>query len=819
MLLVAVDDPVAYRGLLRLLADIVNGNVNDEARQLLLAARLIPLSKREDPNGVRPIAVGEVLVRVAGKLAFDLVRNEVYALFESVQLGCGATGGAQTAATLIQLAARSDWPLLIILRDITNAFNEVSRVIIMERLYEQPQLWRIFRMSLWLLGAATPLFVVENGAVLFAIVSVTGVRQGCTLGPFLFAIAIHRELTEALAATRAAFSGQMDHVLVFAVLDNISVVGSARAVAFLGSQLTDLIRRRGDLRFKPREEKMIFMADGALPREATEFQQEHARIFRTAPGDGLHVIRRDSPPLRVLGSIVGGANDALAANAALALFNSDHDQLLGCLSNDALSHQEALLLLRLVVSGFATHMLRTMTPSTTARVAERVDDAVRAALETRFGVSPANGFAYDQCLLPISSGGLGLPHASATAPIAFIAGMAQAAPVALTCPPLLESGHFDEALAAAFDSEPMLLAAAAVGPSRAPRLPPAHDLASVCNYFRDPVAPRSQRRGQREAGVRKPAAQELQRDLSRASVAGFLQDALNPNHADPAARVAARRHFARLDACQGPCGSAVLTCCPTSQIFNTLADTTMRIHVRLRLGLIPIDNLPPSCCCPADVLLADAPSHLVSCPALMHRSGASTVRHTLVGQAMAAFLREAGISAAPEVRHLHPGTQERPDLLIHDAAGRRILTDHTVIDSISAGRMLADHPVTSERAIEIAEASKRNRYRRMVQQVGGAIFMPIVLCTLGRASRATIDLLYLRSVSADQVSLDNFGGPSKLIAAFVTAVACAIAKGNAHIATNTSALLRSHAEQHGILAILQPPPPGPAADLLDDVLG
>ena len=108
----------------------------------------------------------------------------------------------------------------------------------------------------------------------------------------------------------------------------------------------------------------------------------------------------------------------------------------------------------------------------------------------------------------------------------------------------------------------------------------------------------------------------------------------------------------------------------------------------------------------------------------------------------------------------------------------------------------------------------------MVRQVGGAIFMPLVLCTLGRASRATIDLLSLRSVSADQASLDRFdGGPSKLITEFITAVACAIAKGNAHIATNTAAILRNHAELHGNLAVLEPPPPGPEADLLDDPLG
>ena len=96
---------------------------------------------------MRPIAVGEVLVRVAGKLAFDLICNEAMDLFGSVQLGCGAPGGAQVAASIVTFTSRSDGPLLTILRDLSNAFNEVARRIILEWLFNQQPLQRVFRLA------------------------------------------------------------------------------------------------------------------------------------------------------------------------------------------------------------------------------------------------------------------------------------------------------------------------------------------------------------------------------------------------------------------------------------------------------------------------------------------------------------------------------------------------------------------------------------------------------------------------------------------------------------------------------------------------
>ena len=130
--------------------------------------------------------------------------------------------------------------------------------------------------------------------------------------------------------------------------------------------------------------------------------------------------------------------------------------------------------MRMVVSGFATHMMRVMPPNLTARVAACVDNAVRDMLQSRLGVRPADGLAFRQCLLPISEGGIGLPHASAVAPLAFVAGAAQAplafvagaaqaAPLIAACgtqriPRPLASGWFDHALATSYSSLSMLAA-------------------------------------------------------------------------------------------------------------------------------------------------------------------------------------------------------------------------------------------------------------------------------------------------------------------------------------------------------------------------
>ena len=56
-----VESDICRAGIVALLKDIINGNIPDEARQYLVASRLVGLNK---PGGdVRPIAIGELFYR------------------------------------------------------------------------------------------------------------------------------------------------------------------------------------------------------------------------------------------------------------------------------------------------------------------------------------------------------------------------------------------------------------------------------------------------------------------------------------------------------------------------------------------------------------------------------------------------------------------------------------------------------------------------------------------------------------------------------------------------------------------------------------
>ena len=58
-----IDDDKLGDLLVKLISDIAFGWFDDHSRALLLRSRLIPVKKRS--GGVRPVVVGESLVRVA----------------------------------------------------------------------------------------------------------------------------------------------------------------------------------------------------------------------------------------------------------------------------------------------------------------------------------------------------------------------------------------------------------------------------------------------------------------------------------------------------------------------------------------------------------------------------------------------------------------------------------------------------------------------------------------------------------------------------------------------------------------------------------
>src|SRR4029078_1476952 len=85
-----VDDDVCVTGLASIVTDIINGRPSSASRSYLLPSTSIALSKPN--NGIRPLAIGESLYRLAGRYAVNhlLPRN----IFSTIQLGVNVAGGS-----------------------------------------------------------------------------------------------------------------------------------------------------------------------------------------------------------------------------------------------------------------------------------------------------------------------------------------------------------------------------------------------------------------------------------------------------------------------------------------------------------------------------------------------------------------------------------------------------------------------------------------------------------------------------------------------------------------------------------------------------
>ena len=164
-------------------------------RAFLFGARLVALLKKD--GGLRPIACGEILRRVAGRaLCMRWRRPLAELLLRAHQVGVAVDAGGETAARLARTVSarwlaehRSDSCVLKI--DFTNAFNEHNRQHMLS------EVAAAFPDALWYAVAAyaSPTRLVFGD---YFLSSSSGVQQGDPLGPALFSIHLAAVWREAL---------------------------------------------------------------------------------------------------------------------------------------------------------------------------------------------------------------------------------------------------------------------------------------------------------------------------------------------------------------------------------------------------------------------------------------------------------------------------------------------------------------------------------------------------------------------------------------------------------------------------------------------
>jgi hypothetical protein len=156
---------------------ILNNSLPPESRAIITECNLIPLIK--DEKSLRPIAIGDLLLKMASLHAFTLVPQAV--VFQSLQpeqYGVGVVGGAEHIIHLLR-GTRGTHHVLSV--DCRNAFNSVKKQTILDALLESPTFHPLVDIFLFEYGSHSPLFCADA-----MIPSRTGVRQGSVLGPLFF---------------------------------------------------------------------------------------------------------------------------------------------------------------------------------------------------------------------------------------------------------------------------------------------------------------------------------------------------------------------------------------------------------------------------------------------------------------------------------------------------------------------------------------------------------------------------------------------------------------------------------------------------------
>ena len=175
---------------------IAGGLIPEEVRPLICGARLVGLVKK-DGRSLRPVASGDVLRRLAGRLLSKSVAPYARNFFLArKQVGVAVEGGADAAIIACRDVARTLPAGHVIFKvDQRNAFNAGSRAAILDLVARDfPTLYPYARMAY---GGHTWLYFGSH-----RIISQAGVQQGCPLGPLFFSLLMAE--ARGLAIQRAA---------------------------------------------------------------------------------------------------------------------------------------------------------------------------------------------------------------------------------------------------------------------------------------------------------------------------------------------------------------------------------------------------------------------------------------------------------------------------------------------------------------------------------------------------------------------------------------------------------------------------------------
>ena len=342
---------------LRLLTDMIRQGTAP-GRALLCASRLIALEK--PTGGIRPIAIGDLLYRVAMKaILTSHFRPE---MLLPCQLGVKSVGGVEPAIFLLEEAitgANKQNYKRIASLDLTNAFNSIGRTAISAAVARYAP--TLYRATKWAYNHPS-LLVTHTGDTL---ASAQGVRQGDPIAPLLFSLAI-RPTIENLQL-------QLPSSTIVAYLDDIYILNTST---------------------RP-----------LLATVSRELKGSPVSLNLAKSQDYLLADLRTTG-LKALGTLIG------PLKLRKAFLKSKADMLEDTLGRImALPKQHALLLIRGSAHLLLRHLLRQLDPTGLAELWNEIDASLKASIDILaardFG--PTSAYCTGLISVPVKDGGLGIP--------------------------------------------------------------------------------------------------------------------------------------------------------------------------------------------------------------------------------------------------------------------------------------------------------------------------------------------------------------------------------------------------------------------------
>ena len=724
-----MDDPDCVQGICALVADMLNGQLPDQARTYLTCSILIPVSK--PGGGVRPIAVSEVFYRLASLYALDLVRDVLPNIFEPIQLGVGSVGGSERAIHLLQAGLATMGPETVILKcDFKNAFNERKREQILSTLFDENSLRPLWRLSHWSYKAPSELLVLDNGGISASIRSEQGVKQGDGLGSLLFSLSVQSLYRRATRNVR--------NVRCVAVADDLNLIGPVGEVLRVFDDLSSDIRDTG-LRLRASKCGLLWPHRTHLPAEFSKAAENRSiPIFHES--------------MVTLGAPVGFDQDGM--NTWLRGQVESHSRFFKLLLRPDFPVQVAFLLLRLCMVPSMGYLARVVPPRVLATHATTFDDMVTCTASEKLGLSPSiDNAAFIPLSLPIRLGGFGLRSVRLVSPAAYWASLACSAPYILDFVPDRQQfirgelkGDFVENVKVCHQALRDMI-------QNVPKeLVPTDPDKFWSNYGQGRVS-----RG-------------LQKALSH------LVDERVAAHYVVARN--SRQDKQRMTSCSARNAGAWIMAVPQAPVV-TLSDSDYCYAARHRLGLHPQHDLPPKCVCGES--LRDDPAHFHSCPRLMPR--AITARHDALVQVVASMFKRAGGMVTIEVK-CEGETRIRPDIEII-LPDRSLLVDVAVVHPAAPSRR-SQAVLAAARDIENAKSAK---YRAAASE-RGASFLAFIAESYGALGNQAGEVLKLLNNTLNQAPARPFELSERAVA---ETLSVALQRGNAFISHTGSLTVRAQA--------------------------